>query len=82
MRQIAITVEPKAAEQAAQTAKESGGSIFAEIDAHQGDAPCRLLIVGSPNARVEYLFDALDALEPLRAGFPAERHPLTETAIG
>ena len=51
MRQIAITVEPKAAEQAAQTAKESGASIFAEIDAHQGDAPCRLLIVGSPNAR-------------------------------
>lgn len=69
MRQIAITVEPKAAEQAAQIAKQNGASIFAEIDAHQGDSPCRLLIVEVPNARVEDLFGALEAIEPLRASF-------------
>ncbi len=69
MRQIAITVEPEAARQAKDLARVTGASIFAEIDARQGDDPRTLLILEVPNAQVEDLFGALESIEPLRASF-------------
>lgn len=69
MRQIAITVQPDAASRAANVAKTTGASIFAEIDAQQDGAPCRLIILEVPNSQVEDLFGALECIEPLRASF-------------
>ena len=69
MRQIALTVPTEASARVAEAAGQAGASIFAEINAHRGDDPCRLFILEVPNARVEDLFGALENIEPVRASF-------------
>lgn len=69
MRQITISVPTDRAADAARLAQENGAAVFARLDAMQDEETTCLLILEVPNARVEDVFNALEAIEPLRAHF-------------